>query len=189
MDWLLHPRRRLFTDALVATWVVVWALAGYTAGRTLDRLSAVPRSAEGAGTAVVHTGESIRDVDVPVVGAPFKGVGGQVIAAGRKAEQQARAGESKVHRASVFFGLAIWLVPTLPLLLIYGPVRMARGRETRSLKVLLRDHRDDPALDQLLAIRAIAHLPYSRLRALGAPGAADRVLADAELAREGITRT
>ena len=40
-----------------------------------------------------------------------------LIAAGHEAEAQARAGETKVHRASVFFGLAIWLVPTLPLLL------------------------------------------------------------------------
>jgi hypothetical protein len=189
MDWLLHPRRRLFADALVATWVVVWALAGYTTGRALDRVSEVARSAEGAGAAVVRTGESIRDIDVPVVGTVFKDAGGQVIAAGRDAEAQARAGRTKVHRASILLGLAIWLVPTLPLLFTYGPARMHAGRETRALRALLRDHAGDPGLDQLLAIRAVAHLPYDRLRALGAPGADDRVLADAELAREGVRRT
>ena len=188
MDWLLHPRRRLFADALVVTWVVVWALAGYTAGRALDKLSEVTRSAEGASTAVIHTGESIRDVDVPVVGAVFKAPGEQVIRAGRTARAQARAGSTKVHRASVLFGLLVWLVPTLPLLLLYSPLRMAAGRETRALRALLRDHAGDPELDQLLAIRAVAHLPYYRLRALGAPGVGDRVLADAELAREGIRR-
>ena len=66
---------------------------------------------------------------------------------------------------------------------------MAAGRETRALRALLRDHAGDPELDQLLAIRAVAHLPYYRLRALGAPGAGDRVLADAELAREGMRRS
>jgi hypothetical protein len=189
MDWLLHPRRRLLADALVATWVVVWALAGYTAGRALDRVSEVTRSAEGAGVAVIHTGESIRDVDVPVVGTVFKDAGDQVIDAGRAARAQARDSGTSVHRASILFGLAVWLVPSLPLLLTYGPARLYRGRETFALRALLRDHADDPSLDRMLATRAVAHLPYRRLRALGAPQVADRVLADAVLAREGVTRS
>ena len=49
-------------------------------------------------------------------------------------------------------------------------------------------NRQGPDLDRMLALRAVAHLPYHRLRALGAPGAADRVLADEELAREGLSR-
>jgi hypothetical protein len=188
MDWLLHPRRRVFADALVATWVVVWALAGWTAGRALDRVSEVTHSAEGAGAAVVRTGESIRDVDVPVVGTVFKDAGDQVIDAGRAAQAQARDSGSSVRKASILLGLAVFLVPTLPLLFSYGPARMHRSRETHALRALLRDHADDPALDQILAVRAVAHLPYHRLRALGVPGAADRVLADAELAREGLSR-
>ena len=78
MDWLLHPRRRAFADALVVTWVIVWAVAGWTAGRALDRVSEVTHSAEGAGVAVIHTGESIRDVDVPVVGKVFTKAGDEV---------------------------------------------------------------------------------------------------------------
>ena len=189
MDWLLHPRRRLLLDALVIAWVVVWALAGITAGRTFDKLSTVTSSAEGAGAAVVRTGESIRDVDVPVVGNVFEDAGDKVVEAGHAAEQQARESESDVHAAAVLLGLVVFLVPTLPLLLLYAPVRLRRRRETFALRALLRDHGDDPELDQLLAIRAVAHLPYHRLRALGAPRAPDRVLADAELAREGIRRS
>lgn len=188
MDWLLHPRRRMFADAFVITWVIVWALAGWTAGRALDRVSEVTRSAEGAGAAVVRTGESIRDVDVPVVGRVFEDAGGQVIDAGRAAQDQAHDSGSSVRRASILLGLAVFLVPVLPLLLIYGPARRRRGRDTAALRALLRDHAGDPDLDRLLALRAVAHLPYHRLRALGAPGAGDRVLADAELAREGLSR-
>src|SRR4051812_3995018 len=143
MDWLLHPRRRVLADALVATWVVVWALAGWTAGRALDRVSEVTHSAEGAGAAVVRTGESIRDVDVPVVGPVFKDAGDQVIDAGRSAEAQARDSGSSVRKASILLGLAVWLVPTLPLLFAYGPARMHRDRESRALRALLRDHPDD----------------------------------------------
>jgi hypothetical protein len=188
MDWLLHPRRRVFADALVATWVVVWALAGWTAGRALDKVSEVTHSAEGAGAAVVRTGESIRDVDVPVVGKVFEDAGDQVIDAGRAAQAQARDSGGSVRKASILLGFAVWLVPTLPLLFSYGPARMHRSRETQALRALLRDHADDPALDQILALRAVAHLPYRRLRALGVPGAPDRALADAELAREGLSR-
>jgi hypothetical protein len=187
-DWLLHPRRRFLADALVLLWVVVWLLAAITAGRALDKVSEVTKSAEGAGGAIVRTGESIRDVDVPVAGRVFEEPGSKVIEAGEAAQAQARETESDIHTAAVLFGLAVWLVPTLPLLFTYGPVRLHRGRETRALRGLLRDHAGDPDLDQLLAIRAVAHLPYHRLRALGAPHAADRVLADAELSREGLRR-
>jgi hypothetical protein len=187
-DWFLHPRRRLLADVLVITWVVVWALAGVIAGRALDQVSNVTHSAEGAGSAIVRTGESIRDVDVPVVGPVFKDAGQEVADAGHAAEAQARESSADVHTAAVLLGLAVFLVPTLPLLLTYGPVRLHRARETQALRALLRDHAGDPDLDELLAIRAVAHLPYHRLRALGAPNAPDRVLADAELAREGMTR-
>jgi hypothetical protein len=100
MDWLLHPRRRAFADALVVTWVIVWALAGWTAGRALDKVSEVTHSAEGAGAAVVRTGESIRDVDVPVVGTVFKEAGDQVIVAGRAAQDQAHDSGSSVRKAA-----------------------------------------------------------------------------------------
>ena len=177
-------------DALVLAWVLVWGFAGYTAGRALDKVSEVTRSAEGAGAAVVRTGESIRDVDVPVVGAAFKDAGDSVIEAGRAAEAQARDSGSSVRKASILLGLAVWLVPSLPLLFSYWPARVTRSRETRALRLLVLDHPDDPDLDRLLATRALAHLPYRRLRAMGAPWADGdhRALADAELAREGVTR-
>ena len=187
-DWLLHPRRRWLADLLVLAWVVVWLLAGITAGKALDTLSEVTKSAEGAGGAIVRTGESIRDVDVPVAGRVFEKPGDKIIGAGAAAQAQARETESDIHLAAVLFGLAVWLVPTLPLLFVYAPVRLHRGRETRALRALLRDYADDPALDAMLAMRAVAHLPYHRLRALGAPAVADRVLADAVLSVEGMRR-
>ena len=188
-DWMLHPRRRLLADVLVLAWVLAWALAGYTAGRALDQVSQVTNSAESAGAAVVRTGESISAVEVPVAGAVFEEAGDAVIEAGRDAQAQAREAEADVLTASILLGLAVWLVPSLPLLFAYGPARTRRGRETRALRALLRAHPDDPGLDRLLATRALSHLPYRKLRALGAPHANDRVLADAELAREGVRRS
>ena len=173
MDWLLHPRRRAFADALVVTWVIVWALAGWTAGRALDKVSEVTHSAEGAGAAVVRTGESIRDVDVPVVGTVFKEAGDQVIVAGRAARDQARDSGSSVRKAAILLGLAVFLVPVLPLLLIYGPARRRRGRDTAALRALLRDHAGDPDLDRLLGAArggAPALPPVARARRAGRRG-------------------
>ena len=189
-DWFLHPRRRHLADALVLAWVLAWAVAGYTAGRALDKVSEVTHSAESAGGAVVRTGESIREVEVPVAGRIFEEAGDTVIEAGRDAQAQAREAETDVRTASILLGLAVWLVPSLPLLFSYGPARTSRARETRALRALIRAHPDDADLDRMLAIRALAHLPYRRLRALGAPWADGdhRALADAELAREGVRR-
>ena len=138
----------------------------------------------------MRTGESIRGVDVPVVGTVLEDAGDEVIAAGRDAQAQARGGASSVRRASIALGLSVWLVPTLPLLLLYAPARVVRGRDARALRLLVLDHPDSADLDRLLAARAAAHLPYRTLRRLGAPWPAGdhRALADAELAREGLTR-
>jgi hypothetical protein len=192
-DWFLHPRRRHLADAIVLAWVLAWAVLGWTAGRALDKVSEVTRSAEGAGTAVVRTGESIRDVDAPVIGPVFKETGESVIDAGKAARDQARDSGSSVRKAAILLGLAVWLVPSLPLLFSYGPARVVRGRELRSLRAMLAGHAGDPDLERMLAARALVHLPYRRLRAMGEPwaafGAGDyRALADAELAREGMTR-
>lgn len=192
-DWLLHPRRRRVVDAAVLAWVLAWALAGYAAGRGLDRVGEVATSAEGAGAAVERTGNSIRDVDLPVVGTVLRDAGEEVAAAGRDAQAKARESGGDVRTAAIFLGLAIWLVPSLPLLATYVPVRAVRAREGRALRALVAAHPDDGDLERLLAARALAHLPYRRLHAMGAPwrdyGAGEyRALADAELAREGVTR-
>src|SRR5215210_2908101 len=111
-DWLLHPRRRRVVDAAVLAWVLAWALAGYAGARGLDQLRGVADSAAGAGAAVERTGRSIRDA------------GDQVVAAGREARAQASESGGSVRTASVLLGLAIWLVPSLPLLAAYGPLRI-----------------------------------------------------------------
>ena len=112
----------------------------------------------------MRTGESIRDVDVPVAGPVFEDAGDAVIEAGRDAQAQAREAETDIRTASILLGLAVWLVPSLPLLFSYGPARTSRGRERRALRALVRAHPDDPDLDRMLATRALAHLPYRRLR-------------------------
>jgi hypothetical protein len=58
-----------------------------------------------------------------------------------------------VNDLSVLLGLAVAVIPSLPLLVLYVPLRAARLREAG----------DDPQLEELLARRAVQNLPYHRL--------------------------
>jgi hypothetical protein len=77
--------------------------------------------------------------------------------------------------------------------MFYVPGRLAVERDRRSVRTALRNR--DPALEELLAIRAIAHLPYRRLLAITRdPGGDLREgrharLAEAELSRLGLAES
>lgn len=63
----------------------------------------------------------------------------------------------------MLLGVSIALIPTLPLLATYLPTRYAAAHERRALRRAVDSGRSD-ALDELLARRALVHLPYHRLR-------------------------
>ena len=126
---------------------------------------------------------------MPVVGPVFEDAGEEVVEAGHAAAGPGARERADVHTAAVLFGLAVFLVPSLPLLFTYAPHgcieggrRERSGRSSETTPTTRTSTSCSPSA-------RVAHLPYHRLRALGAPGhATDRVLADAELAREGVTR-
>jgi hypothetical protein len=68
-----------------------------------------------------------------------------------------------VTGVGVLLGVSIALFPTLPLLATYLPTRYAAAHERRALRRAMDSGRSD-ALDELLARRALVHLPYHRLR-------------------------
>jgi hypothetical protein len=89
--------------------------------------------------------------------------------------------------------VAIAAIPTLPLLVLYIPARVAASRERRDLEDALASFGRDE-VDQLLALRAAARLPLRRLREVSDNPARDlddgrhRELANAELRRHGVSR-
>ena len=91
-------------------------------------------------------------------------------------------------------GLAAGILPAALALFLYLPVRVRWRRYVKSVAEALPGSAGDPAFEQYLARRATDTLPWDRLRDLsGDPwrAIADgdyRALADAELARLGLSR-
>ncbi len=97
-----------------------------------------------------------------------------------------------MRRLGALVGALIAIVPSLPLLWLYLPGRVAEEDDRRRILGRLRD--GDPAIEELLATRAVVHLPYRQLLAITPDPAEDlragrhRQLADAELSRLRLDR-
>jgi len=187
----LISRRTL--DVLVAVWVLAWLLLGIAAGRELRGIAEVTDSARDAGLATQRAGELLESLSgVPLVGPSVGESAATIQQAGRSTVEGAERGRERAERLGTLAGAAIALVPSLPLLVFYLPGRITLHRERERLRDLLA--RDDPALDELLAARGVANLPYAELLAISTDPTADlregnhRPLADAELARLELSR-
>jgi hypothetical protein len=99
-----------------------------------------------------------------------------------------------VHQLSLLLGLAVFVAPTVPLLVLYVPLRVSQEREARAFRRALANGADDSAFEEFLARRAVQNLPYHRLRAITTNPWREiregnfRPLADAELTRVGVRR-
>jgi hypothetical protein len=175
-------------DGAVVIWVALWIWAGITVGHGVSKLAELGDTAGQLGNAVTSIGRSLGSV--PVIGGELSGA---VESAGRDATASAHDARDDTRRAGLLLGLAIALVPTLPLLLVYVPPRVRAERERNALRAALAAG-DRAAVDELLAMRAIAHLPIRSLQRVSADPAADlragrhAELADAELDRLEIRR-
>lgn len=195
---LIQPRTldgrtmRLLRLGFVA-WAVVWfVIAGVTAyelyvlrdlGSTLGR----------TGVAVSTTGKALEALaGIPIVGSEVGALAHQVQAAGASAVASGRADRSSTTDLAVLIGVAIALIPSLPVLGLYLPLQAAWRRERRAIARALRERGDDPLLEEYLARRAVSNLPYAELRAITTQpwrdlqGGRWHALADAELARLGL---
>ena len=113
---------------------------------------------------------------------------------GAEVEASGRSSHEATRRSAVVAGLAAGVLPAAMLLVLYLPVRLRWRRDVAAVAAALPGAAGDPALDTYLARRALENLPWDTLRAIapdpwGAVGSGDcRALADAELARLGLSR-
>jgi hypothetical protein len=174
---------RVLTDAAVIVWVALWIWAGVAVDHEVRRLATLGDTAASLGQSITDVGRTLNGI--PLIGGD---VSGAVEHAGRDATSSAHAARDSTRRVGLLLGLLIALVPTTPLLLGYLPRRVAAERDRLALRRVLAAGGGD-ALDELLALRAIAHLPFRELERLSADPVADlragrhAALADAELAR------
>jgi hypothetical protein len=156
--------RTTLLDLVVAAWVVAWVAVGIAVADKTDGITVLSDAAASAAERFAGSAERVESVDLPigdeVLGELAEGAqgGGEELAAA------SRESTEDVERLSLLLGLSIALIPTLPVLALYLPGRLARGRELGALRGMLREGEGDPGLERLLAQRAAVQLPYRELR-------------------------
>lgn len=133
------PERRVATllrDAAFVALLGLFAWIGLKVHDTVDRLAVL--------------GSGLQDVgdNVPLVG-------GSIADAGE-------SGEDAAHRTANLLGIVTFLLPALPLTLLYVPGRIEQIRRLTAADRVLREHAE-PERRRLVAMRAAFGLPYGVL--------------------------
>lgn len=189
----LSARAMRLLDVALAIWAAFWiGIAAYTAYE-VAALHNLSTTVVKAGAATVSTGHALAALSgIPFVGGKISSLAAQAIAAGASARASGATTGSTIDQLAVLFGIAIALIPTVPLLALYIPLRVSWRRDRKTLQRAVAQWDGEPGLEAYLAQRAIAHLPFHELRALGWDGAGHSSttadLAAAELQRMGLDR-
>jgi hypothetical protein len=189
------PSARLIhvLDCAVVIWVVAWITLGLLVGREVRNLRELSDTVVAAGVAVEDTADLVDSLgSVPFVGGQVGKVADQVRAAGRSAQASGRDSRDSTENLSVLLALSIALIPTLPLLGLYAPLRISWTREGRAVRRAVAANPTDPVLRRFLANRALLNLTYQEVRAVSPDPFRDldegrvEALANRELRRLGL---
>lgn len=188
----LSPGKRRVLDVVVAAWTVAWVVIGFRVGVEVRGLSDLSETITRSGVAISESAEALGAiVDVPLVGDRVDDAAERVREAGESAQASGDSSEQSVRNLSVLLALAIAVIPALPVIGFYLPLRLAIVREARTVRRALARGEADHILE-LLAGRAAHTLPYRRLRQVTADPLDDLRarrygrLAAAELERLGL---
>jgi hypothetical protein len=189
----LSARAMRWLNAAMAIWAAFWiGIAAYTAYE-VAALRSLSHTVIKAGTATESTGHALAALgSVPFVGGRIARLAGQAIAAGASARASGASTATTIDQLAVLLGISIALIPTVPLLALYVPLRVSWRRDRKAVRLAVAKWDGEPGLEAFLAHRALAHLPFHELRGLGYDGttgsAPDADLAAAELRRLGLDR-
>lgn len=188
----MGARRRLL-PVVVALWVLLWLVAGAVTGYQVRQLTEVSDSLVESAEALDSAGIALQDIGrLPIIGERPEALGNEVRETAREIDRAGTASRETVRTVSVLLGLALVLIPVVPVVAVYLPLRMAGNRERRAVKRTLAGTPNDPVLEEYLARQAVHNLPYSTLREVTTDPWGDlrrgsfRHLANAELTRLGL---
>jgi hypothetical protein len=180
-------------DVAAALWVILWVALALLIGKEVRNLRDLSDTVVTAGVAVEETGGLVRNLgSIPFVGGRVSEVADEVEQAGRSAQVSGRESRDSTEDLSVLLALCIGLIPTLPLLGLYLPLRWTWTHEARAVRRALRERPADARLTEFLARRAVANFSYDRLLSVSEQPYRDleegrfAALADLELSRLGI---
>jgi hypothetical protein len=182
-------RGQLLLDLALLLWTATWIWMGVAVAQEVRGIGDVSDTLSRVGAAVTRAGTAIGEL--PLIGGEVAEPADAIAEAGREATLSARGARESADRVSLLLGLSIALIPSSPVLLLYVPRRISLHREQVALRRAIAGGRT-PELDELLAERAVVHLPYRRLRRVSSDPRGDlrqgrhRALADAELQWFGV---
>lgn len=177
----------------LAIWAAFWiGIAAWTAYEVAS-LRTLSNTVVKAGTATESTGHALAAVGhLPFVGGRISNLAAQAIAAGASARASGAATAATIDQLAVLLGIAIALVPTVPLLALYLPLLLGWRRDRNAVRSAVARWDGELDLETYLAHRALVHLRFDELRELGYDGTegspARAELAAAELRRLGLDR-
>jgi hypothetical protein len=189
----LSARAMRLLNVGLAIWASFWvAIAAYTAYE-VAALRTLSHTVVKAGAATESTGHALAAVGhLPFVGGQIAHLAAQAVAAGASARASGASTATTIDQLAVLFGIAIALIPTVPLLALYLPLLVGWRRDRKAVRRAVAQWDGEPELEAFLARRALAHLRFDELRALGFGGTEgfppNAELAAAELRRLGLDR-
>jgi hypothetical protein len=160
-------RRIVVIDVFVVAWVVLCLLLGVAATKRINRLGRLGDGLVSAGESVSGVGDWIGGLqDTPFIGGSIGAIADRVDALGTSTVEQGRNGKDAVWRAALWIGVLITLLPTLPVLAVWVPARVAVERERSSLRAALRAN--EAGVWEYLAMQAVDALSFRDLRKISA---------------------
>lgn len=192
---LLRQRTLVVVDLLLVVWVVAWIVIGVEIAHQVNGLGHLATTVQRAGQAAVASGDALRTLSgIPLIGGSLGSTAHRVIAAGQSAVANGQLGRGSVSDLATLLGVAVALIPSIPVIAVYAPLRIGRARERLEVGAALQEAGGDPELEAFLARRALETLPYRRLRRLvrrpwdSLDSRQRAELAAAELQRLGLRR-
>ena len=174
-------------DVAIALWAAFWIALAVAVVQSTRDVANLGGTVSQTGTAVSEVGGIIDSI--PLVPGEVSGASESVKQAGESAEVNGRDGEDSADRLGIYLGIAIAVIPSVPLIGLYLPIRLGRIRETRVARRSLVTFGHDPRFQEFLARRAVENLPYEEIMAVseqpwdGLRQGRFRALAKAELDR------
>lgn len=182
-------------DVGVVAWAAIWLALGIVTAMEVRSLRQLSTTLVRSSDVLADTADVLAAIeDIPVVGSQVEDVKASVRTAADSTRESGLASRENIKDLSLLLGVLIFLIPLLPVLFLYLPLRISWSRELDTIERGIKEAGGDESFKDFLARRALANLGSDRLHEMGiAPWATldqDRrdELARAELERLGLPR-
>lgn len=119
-------------DVACAAWTVAWVVLGFVVAAQVHGLATLSDTVSGVGGAIEQSGQTLQSLEsLPLVGSKVRGPAGSIERAGRSAVVSGRSSRRDIERLSTLLGVVVAIVPSVPLLALYLPLRLAQVRDSR----------------------------------------------------------